>query len=57
MKSFKIDGDEEIFYELCTFLIMASKSTPKSQPIDTFIANKFKGVMKEYYDDYMFYAD
>ena len=36
---------------------MASKSSPKSQPIDTFIANKFKGVMKEYYDDYVFYAD
>ena len=36
---------------------MSGEITPKSQPIDPFIANKFKGVMKEYYDDYLFYAD
>ena len=36
---------------------MAGGITPKSQPIDAFVAKVFKGLLREYYDNYMLNAD
>ena len=36
---------------------MARGVTPKSQPIDAFVAKVFKGIFREYYDNYMINAD
>ena len=45
VKSFKSNGDVYYSYELCSFLIMAGWITPKSQPIDAFVAKVFKGLL------------
>ena len=51
LKSFKRNRHVDYSYELCRFLIMAGGITPKPQPIDAFVANVFKGLLREYYDN------
>ena len=52
VRSFKSNGYVDYSYELCSFLIIAGGITPKSQPIDVFSAKFFKGLLREYYENY-----
>ena len=47
VKSYKSNGYVDYSYDLCSFLIMAGGITPKSQPIDEFVAKVFKGLIRE----------
>ena len=57
LKSFKRNIDLYYSLELCSFLIMAGGVTPKSQSINAFVVKVFKGLITEYYDNYMINAD
>ena len=47
VKSFKRDGDKDVSYDLCSFIIMSGGITPKYQPIDAFVGKVFKGNLRE----------